>query len=300
MTGRRQTRAASDTPEKPIDRAGRLIDDALDTLIAELEAGHSEQLQAYLAAMAQFRSYSFNNIMLILAHQPDASHVAGYRTWRKLNRQVRKGERGITVIAPMIYKKERENPDANRDDAGAARVIRGFRAVHVFDISQTDGEPLPAINGQQGDPGDHLRQLRAFTEGLGITLGEEDDLGGADGVSKGGEIVVRSGLPPAQQFSVLAHEVAHELMHKDPATRPTEKKVRELEAEAVSHAVCYACDLDPGRASSDYIQLYNGSKDDLVASVEVIRAASARILDGLAERAGPTRIRELERPLHGR
>ncbi len=281
MTARRKKPAGADTADKPIDRAAGLIDDALDILISQLEAGHSEQLQAYLAAMPKFRAYSFNNIMLILAQQPAAQHVAGYRTWRKLNRQVRKGERGIIVIAPMVYKKKEGERSTDRDDGDAPSVIRGFRAVHVFDISQTNGEPLPSISTQAGDPGQYIEQLERFITGHGITLNEAEDLGGADGVSKGGEIVIRSGMHPARRFAVLAHEVAHELMHKDPATRPVEKETRELEAEAVAHVVCYASGLDPGQASSDYIQLYSGDKHGLLASLEAIRRTARIVIDGI-------------------
>src|SRR5688572_15977063 len=126
--------------------AQKLSKQTLDDLAAQLEGGKSESLITFLDAMARFHSYSFGNVMMILAQKPDAKRVAGLRTWNQLGRFVRKGEKGIGIFAPMRFKAD-ENPKTGETDGD--RI--GFRVVHVFDISQTDGEPLPETENVAGD-----------------------------------------------------------------------------------------------------------------------------------------------------
>ena len=103
-----------------------------------LAAGRSERLRAYLAVMARFPSYSFNNQILIYLQAPDATRVQGFQSWKKLGRKVKKGEKGIGIIAPMVYRKDKDaSPESDE------KTIRGFKVVHVFDVSQTEGDPLP-------------------------------------------------------------------------------------------------------------------------------------------------------------
>jgi N-terminal domain of anti-restriction factor ArdC len=128
--------------------------EATDYLVQSLEAGHSEVLTEYLGAMAKFHTYSFGNIMLIARQKPSASNVAGVRTWNSLGRFVRRGEKGILILAPMVGKKaktleettvekgKKKNPQAQ---------LYGFRAVYVFDISQTEGKELPQLTEVEGD-----------------------------------------------------------------------------------------------------------------------------------------------------
>jgi hypothetical protein len=113
---------------------------ALEELPASLESGHSEALTAYLKAMALFSKYSLNNLFLIARQRPDARRVAGYQTWRKLGRYVRKGEKGIAIIAPLIRRKpEAESVELTEEES----VIRGFKVAHVFSEEQTEGQALP-------------------------------------------------------------------------------------------------------------------------------------------------------------
>lgn len=125
------------------------IDHAIERLAAELNAGRSETLRAFLEMVGKFHRYSFGNVMLILSQRPDATRVAGYRTWQGLGRQVRKGEKGITIIAPMLLKQDAE-PGQDPE-----KVLR-FKAASVFDVSQTDGEELPTPAQMQGTPKEHL------------------------------------------------------------------------------------------------------------------------------------------------
>jgi hypothetical protein len=133
------------------EEAKKLADQALDNLNAALAAGKSDALIAYLAAMGRFHDYSFGNVMLIVMQRPDATHVAGFNTWKTLGRFVKKGEKGIVIIAPMLIKpKDNAAASAEKD-----RTILRFKAVYVFDVSQTDGEPLPEFARVGGNPNGH-------------------------------------------------------------------------------------------------------------------------------------------------
>lgn len=259
------------------DEAKKTIDQALAKLLADLQAGKSESLTRYLRTLARFHRYSFGNVLLILCQRPSATHVAGFRRWRELGRFVRKGEKGIAIFAPMRVRSR--DRDARSEDELETWELR-FRVVHVFDIEQTKGEPLPTLDRTKGDPGDNTVRLKAFLVDRGIGLDYAPDLGGADGVSHKGRISIRSGLEPPEEFSVLVHETAHELLHHGEG-RPGSKTVRETEAEAVAFAVCSALGLEAHTAARDYIQLYQGTTETLAASLERVRDTASAILNAL-------------------
>jgi len=264
------------------EQAKQLTQKALDELSASLEAGKSESLLAYLQAMSHFHKYSFGNIMLIWHQRPDATHVAGFRTWKKLGRYVRRGETGIVIFAPMLVK-SKERDDARESDEQPEKALR-FRAVHVFDIAQTEGEPLPEPATVTGNPSEYSDRLKAFAISRNIRFEyAETPMLGALGVSKGGTIVIKENLEPAEEFSVFVHELAHEMLHRDPETRPKSRKVREVEAESVAFVVCRTIGLETGTASSDYIHLYQGDADTLAASLDRIQRASAEIIEALSD-----------------
>jgi hypothetical protein len=187
---------------------------------------------------------------LIAAQRPTATRVAGFQTWKSLRRFVRHGEKGIAILAPIV----RHPVAASADDEPA---VVGFRAAYVFDVSQTDGDPLPEIAVPAGDPGVALARLRTSIVSAGIRLTDVTDLGGALGLSTGGAIDVLVELAPATEFVVLVHEYAHELLHRG-ADRPALRGTRELEAEAVAHIVGEATGLDVLSAARDYIHLLRG------------------------------------------
>lgn len=276
------------------DHASKIASDALNQLASDLEAGRSQSLVRYLEVMSRFHTYSWGNSLLILLQKPDATRVAGFHAWRtKFKRTVRKGERGIAIFAPMLIRPKTGGDAASSGEAGAAgnepatadggaRPMLRFRVVHVFDVSQTDGEPLPAPEQVAGDPGESLSRLKALIAQRGIALDSDDLPPGAFGVSRGGRISVRSDLEPAVEFNVLAHELAHEALHQaEGAERPASKTVRETEAEAVAFVVCRAAGLQSGSSSSSYIQLYEGSAETLAKSLDRIQKCAAAILAGL-------------------
>lgn len=267
------------------DQARQLTTEAIQKLAQALEAGKSDTLTAFLTAVARFHHYSFGNVMLIAAQRPDATHVAGFNAWRKLGRYVKKGEKGIVIIAPVPLRRDTNTTAA--DDETRDTGMR-FKAAYVFDVSQTDGEPLPQLTRVTGDPGDYATRVKNLINSRGIALDYAEDLDGADGQSAGGRITVRLGLPPAEEFSVLVHEFAHEMLHHTSEQRPP-KTVRETEAEAVAFIVSEGVGLTTGTAAADYIQLYRGDVDTLTASLERIRETAVTILAALL----PTNTQEV-------
>jgi len=262
-----------------------LIKQAVDSLIQQLEAGKSEALTAYLTAMARFHNYSFGNILAIARQKPDATRVAGIRTWNELGRFVKKGEKGIQILAPMLgYSRNRKDADdaEQRSETKPQAVLIGFRAVYVFDISQTEGAELPEMNHSiSGDAGEHRDRLIEFLSLQNIQLEFNEKIAPALGVSYGGKIALLPGQSKAQEFTTLVHETAHELLHKTERRTMTTATVRETEAEAVAFIVGQAIGLEMGNASSDYIQLYHGNAALLAESLEVIQRTSAIILGAI-------------------
>jgi len=265
------------------NQAKKVSQEAFDELVTAVETGKSQKFMEYLKAMARFHNYSLGNAVLIGFQKPDATRVAGFRTWNRLGRSVKKGEHGIAIMAPIIYRKKKE-PEESDDREPEDEEVRTFKTVHVFDISQTDGKPLPEFARVNGDPGVYTKRLREFVGSRGVQLEYSDVLGGAEGVSAGGLILIKRGLTVAEEFSVLAHETAHEILHIDKNNRPKDKKVREAEAEAVAFVVCHGIGLDVNSASSDYIQLYNGDKATLMQSLERIQKTAAEILEAVTDK----------------
>lgn len=270
------------------EEAKKIADQALQQLELALKSGKSQALTDYLKMLSRFHRYSFGNVLMILSQMPTATHVAGFGTWKQLNRFVRKGEKGIVIIAPMAIRAKDEKATETKSDSDRDRRILRFRGVHVFDVTQTDGEALPEPARVSGDPEHRLESLKQIITERGITLDQDGLPDGADGVSRGGRISIRAGLEPAHEFSVTVHEFAHELLHRG-EQRPQGKTIRETEAEAVAFVVCQAIGLETGTAASDYIQLYDGKAETLAASLNRIQQVAAEIIAAIqnAERALP-------------
>lgn len=262
------------------EEAKDLIDKHIDQLAEKLESGHSEQLTDFLSTMARFHRYSLGNLLLIMAQRPEATHVAGFHTWKSLGRFVKSGEKGIAILAPMLLKNQATEQETAKSADEDEKILR-FRVVYVFDVTQTDGDPLPEFAKITGDPGDYADRLKGLVHQLSIELAYSDQLGGALGVSSGGKIAIQSGLDPSQEFATLVHELAHEILHQGTARQGSTKTSRELEAEAVAYVVAQAVGLDTGTASSDYIQLYQGDKEQLTQSLDAVRKAASLILEAI-------------------
>ena len=270
------------------DRARKLADDAFNRLAAELDAGKSEAFKNYLAAMGRFHRYSWGNVGLIAYQRPTATPVAGIHTWNKLGRIINEGEKGIMILAP-IMRKEREIPQtpakpdepATKQEKDDDRRPVGFRTAFVFDIVQTHGKPLPEFARTAGDPSQFTDKLRALVVKEGISLEYDKSIAPAMGASSGGKIRLVPDMQPAEEFSVLAHELAHEMLHHQKGEPRLPKTVVETQAEAVAYVVCRGVGLATNSAAADYIQLYNGDKKTLAESLSVIQETSSKILDHL-------------------
>jgi antirestriction protein ArdC len=264
------------------------IRSTIEQLANETDAARqSELFRNYLKASAAFWDYSWHNQMLIWKQRPDASYVGGFNTWLKCGRYVRKGEKGIAILAPMFFKDKTRMADGSE---GETKRI-WFKVVYVFDISQTDGMPLPELptksTGERGQ--DMLDRLLRFAASRGITVRFVDKckLNGAAGTSKGTEIEIRTTETDATtQAATLAHEIAHSLLHwtadghkittRD--GREIGKQQRELEAEAVAYVVgSYFGIQSP---SDFYLATYSVTPAMLLEAVETIAKTARTILDG--------------------
>jgi N-terminal domain of anti-restriction factor ArdC len=275
---------STQNPKQPQQRqtAKEIIAANVKSLIEQLEAGHSDALTAYLNAMSRFHNYSFGNVLEIARQKPNATRVAGMYAWNQLGRRVKKGEKAIRILAPIIGVQRRKDEEAEKDITKQnTRVLVGFRSASVFDVSQTDGADLPELHEVTGDVGESRERLVSFIEAQSITLVYNEKIAPALGISYGGRIAILPGQPEAEEFSTLVHELAHEMLHKAERRTATTKTVRETEAEAIAFVVSKAVGLKTGSASADYIHLYHGNASLLAESLEVIQRTSAVILAAL-------------------
>lgn len=231
------------------------------------EARSGKVMLDYLDFCSRFHDYSLSNIWLIMQFKPDATFVAGFHKWISLNRFVRKGERGIPILAPIVVKED------EKDGIEIKRLV-GFKVVYVFDVAQTDGEPLPPPpEWKSPEKNNELNcQLIQFAKTNGISVTFKNLPGEIQGVSKGGsiDICLTAGT------KTLIHEIAHELMHKDKNNHQT-RAIKELEAEAVSYAVARHFGLG-NLHSPSYLALYKLTSGEIFAHMERIRDTAHKII----------------------
>ena len=243
----------------------------------------SERWQEWLTMQSRFHSYSFNNTLLILGQKPEASRVAGFNAWRKLDRYVRKGEKGIWILAPMIYKSDTRDELATGDES--TKVIRGFKTVPVFDVSQTDGAELPEVcvrlDGE--DEAGLFERLRSVATSIGFTVEDADDLEGANGLCTHDDrrIRVLACNSPAQRVKTLAHELGHAILHAPGVGRPDSRAILELEAESVAFVVCAATGIISDDYSFGYVATWSGGGDEALAAIKASGARIQRAADGI-------------------
>ncbi|MCZ6654479.1 MAG: ArdC-like ssDNA-binding domain-containing protein [Planctomycetota bacterium] len=254
------------------------IDDRLEQLAKAVDdVRASELFRQYLDVQARFHKYSWHNTMMILSQKPDAERVAGFKTWQTMRRHVRKGERGIMIFAPRPWK------HTDTDDSGNDTERQGvsFRPVHVFDVSQTDGEPLPEVEVPDVETAADtlLASLERVATKRGIAINYTALDAGFYGVSKGGTIDLATGHATGQQAKTLAHELAHEAMHKQNRPDGLTRTVAELEAESVAYVVASHFGLDVEVRASRYIALWDGDAKALRESLERIASTARDIID---------------------
>ncbi|MFZ0059366.1 MAG: ArdC-like ssDNA-binding domain-containing protein [Acidimicrobiales bacterium] len=250
-------------------------------VIAQLAEGianlaTSDEWRRYLEFQSRFHRYSFNNVLLIAAQCHEATQVAGFKSWRKLNRFVRTGEKAIWILAPMVYRRD------GGADGEAEREIRGFKFVPVFDVSQTEGQELPSVCSRLvgDDPAGHFARLATVAQSLGFVVEDHGFHGTLNGDCSHAErrIRIEIGNSPVQRVKTLAHELAHALLHEDCDNRA----LAELEAESTAYVVCRALGIDSGVYSFGYVATWAGGGEEAVAAVRAscghIQRAAAAIL----------------------
>ena len=267
-------------------------DKKIEQITADLEKGvkeifTSDKYIEYLTFMSKFHNYSFNNIVLILMQKPDASLVAGYKAWQsKFKRQVRKGEKAITILAPCPHKRIEEDENGKKKEI----VWTSFRAVSVFDVSQTDGEELPTgcvetLTGEVENFTDLKEKLEAVSP---VPVSYENIEGEANGFYSHTDkrIAVQEGMSEAQTIKTLIHEISHAILHnKDTGeAKDADKFTREVQAESTAYTVCSMLGIDTSDYSFGYIAGWSTGKEvkELNASMEVIRTTAKDIIDRLA------------------
>jgi len=226
----------------------------------------------------------------IARQKPDATRVAGLYAWNQLKRRVKKGERGIRILAPVIGIKRKKDEEAEKDiRIQNHAVLVGFRSAYVFDVSQTDGEEFPELSTKvSGDVGEQRERLIDFIVAQGIQLEFKESIAPALGASYGGKIVLLPGQSTAEEFTTLVHELAHSMLHFAERRIATTKTVRETEAEAIAFVIGTTIGLNSGKNSADYIGLYHGNAALLAESLEIIQRTSAVILSALETPAAET------------
>ncbi len=252
----------------------------------------SEAWRRYLDVQRRFHRYSWGNCMLIAMQRPDATFIAGYRRWQDFGRQVRKGERGIKILAPVVYRQKTDGEDAREvpDSSSDLRVVSGFRTVSVFDISQTDGEALPEIVSRLlgHEPIHAFRKMQTVSSQLGYSVEITPLRGTRNGECDFDErkIRLRDDLEPAHLVKTLAHEIGHVLLHH-PTERPVDlpRDTAELEAESVAYVMCHELGIDSSTYSFGYIAHWAGGGERAVKEIEQsasrINRAARVVLDGL-------------------
>ncbi len=272
----------------------------------KLEAGivdlfESQRFTDYLRTMSKFHRYSFGNVLLIMMQCPGASQVAGFHDWKKkFGRSVKKGEKGITILAPCPYRRWEEVAETRPDgeEVKSARLVerRSYRTVTVFDVSQTEGKALPALTTELTGT---VEQYEALTAALGklspVPIVFDQVPGTAKGYfsSREGRIVIRPGMSQTQTLKTMVHETAHAKLHALPVEngavigqQEKDRRTREVEAESVAYVVCQHFGVDTSEYTFGYVAGWSRGKElpELKASLDCIRATAAELIDGMESR----------------
>ena len=265
-----------------------------DDIIKKLEDGvkavfESDNYRNYLQTMGKFYNYSFGNCILIAMQRPDATQVAGFKAWKdKFHRTVKKGEKGIQIIAPCPHKKKKEVSCSDGGTEEQEITFTTYRTAYVFDIAQTEGEDLPEI----------VRKLSMDVDGYDellirlmlvspVPVSFEEIRGSANGFYSWAykRIVVKEGMSQSQTVKTLVHEIAHSILHdkENGEQKDADRRTMEVQAESVSYAVNSYLGIDTADYSFGYVAGWSSGKDykELKNSLEVIHNTAVRIIKEL-------------------
>ena len=293
------------TAEKPAEKL-KEITDRLEQGITELF--NSERYKEYLRVMSKFHNYSFNNTLLIAMQKPDASLIAGFTAWKnQFQRNVKKGEKGIKIIAPSPFKIKQETekidpqtqkPVIGRDGKPVTEekeiTIPAYKVVSVFDVSQTEGKELPdiAVDALTGDVEQYSDFFAALEKTSTVPIGFEKIGGGAHGYYhlEDKRIALDEGMSELQTLKTAIHEIAHAKLHdidlnapKDEQQPRVDRRTREVEAESIAYTVCQHYGLDTSDYSFGYVAGWSSGRElaELKSSLETIRSAAADIINSI-------------------
>ena len=282
----------------------------MDSIMQSLESGVEElftsnRYQEFLKTMAKFHNYSFNNTMLIAMQRPDATLVTSYKNWQSMGRQVMKGEKGITIIAPAPYKKmkekevldENQRPIMGTDGKPKTEKVEvtvpHFKAVTVFDIAQTSGEPIQTLAPEllTAAVQDFDSFMQAIQKISPVPIRFDEIGGNANGYYHNAdkEIVIKKGLSESQTLKTAIHETAHAKLHDREIMESLgvekDRLTKEVEAESVAYCVCSSFGLDTSDYSFPYIAGWSSSREmkEMKASMDVIRKTAGEMIDQLTE-----------------
>ena len=274
------------------------------------ELFESEKYKTYLNTMSKFHNYSFNNTMLIAMQKPDATLVAGFKAWQKnFDRHVKKGEKGIRILAPAPYKikEEQEKLDPVTGEIMLDKngmpiteeveiKIPAFRVVPVFDVSQTDGKELPdiGVNELSGSVEDYEDFMQALTEVSPVPITYEDIEGEVKGYfhTTDHRIAIQEGMSQSQTVKTAIHEVAHAKLHDRErnqdidAVLDKDRNTQEVEAESVAYTVCQHFGIDTSDYSFGYIAGWSSDRDmkELKSALDTIRKTASELITGIEDR----------------
>ena len=292
------------------------LTERLENGVKELYA--SDNYAQYITAMAKFHHYSFGNALLILFQRPQATQVAGYNTWKQLGRQVKRGEKGIMILAPCNFRAslEREKidpltgqallgPDGKPLTEKVKISPNRFKIAHVFDLSQTEGRELPQIGVSEltGDVADYTGIYNRLTALSPLPVVQEDFQRSAKGYTSFTEnrIVVKPGMSQVQTIKTLVHEIAHAKLHKPDdildVPRPDERRRKEVEAESIAYVVCQHFGIDTADYSLAYVAGWSKGREltELKGSLNIIHATAGEIIDTISPPPTPERTLEQAR-----
>ena len=284
------------------------------------ELFESEKYKNYLNTMSKFHNYSFNNTVLIAMQKPDATLVAGFKAWkRNFQRHVKKGEKGIRILAPAPYKlkeeQEKLDPETREimlDEQGKPIMeeveitIPAFRAVSVFDVAQTEGKELPELEVKEllDSVEDYENFMQALTEVSPVPIEFEEIEGGAKGYfsQSSHRIAVQKGMSQSQILKTAIHEVAHAKLHDREINKGIEdaefkdRNTKEVEAESIAYTVCQHFGIETSDYSFSYIAGWSSGKEmtELKSSLDTIRRTASEIITGIEHELSKVQERVVE------
>lgn len=307
--------AIPDNKQAPEDKV-KEITDKLEQGIKNLF--ESDKYMNYLKVMSRFPSYSFNNSLLIAMQKPDATYIAGYKSWEKnFGRHVQKGQKGIRILAPSPYKikKDVEKLDPNTQQPVIGRdgkplkerveiTIPAYKVITVFDISQTEGRELPEIASDlKNDVDEYNSFMEALKEASPVPIEARPFNGGTHGYYhlEDKMIVIKEGMSQQQTLKTCIHEIAHAILHdkdtgKEKDNLP-DRRTKEVEAESVAYTVCQHFGIDSSEYSFGYIAGWSGGKnlEELKSSMNTIRATASDIINSVEKSLYKAREQTMEK-----